>query len=59
MSKILVIDDEPAIRKALKEILEYESFEVTDVEDGASALKLVEKEIFDLIFCDIKMPRIL
>jgi len=57
MSKILVIDDEPAIRKALKEILEYESFEVTDVEDGASALKLVEKEIFDLIFCDIKMPR--
>ncbi len=57
MSKILVIDDEPAIRKALKEILEYESFEVTDVEDGPTALKLVDKENFDLIFCDIKMPR--
>lgn len=57
MSKILVIDDEQAIRKALKEILEYEGFEVTDVEDGPSALKLVEKDTFDLIFCDIKMPR--
>jgi two-component system nitrogen regulation response regulator NtrX len=57
MSKILIIDDEPAIRKALKEILEYESFEVSDAEDGAAALKLVEKETFDLIFCDIKMPR--
>ncbi len=57
MSKILVIDDEPAIRKALKEILEYESFEVADVEDGPTALKLVDKENFDLIFCDIKMPR--
>lgn len=57
MSKVLIIDDEPAIRKALKEILEYESFEVAEAEDGAAALKLVEKETFDLIFCDIKMPR--
>lgn len=57
MAKILIIDDEPAIRKALKEILEYESFEVTEVEDGPTALKVVEKENFDIIFCDIKMPR--
>ncbi len=57
MAKILVIDDEVAIRKALKEILEYESFEVSEAEDGAAALKVVEKENFDLIFCDIKMPR--
>lgn len=57
MSKVLIIDDEPAIRKALKEILEYESFEVAEAEDGTAALKLVEKETFDLIFCDIKMPR--
>jgi len=55
--KVLIIDDEPAIRQALKEILEYESFEVTQAEDGAAALKLVDKESFDLIFCDIKMPR--
>jgi CheY-like chemotaxis protein len=57
MGKILIIDDEQAIRKALKEILEYESFEVTEAEDGPSALKLVDKETFDLIFCDVKMPR--
>ncbi len=57
MSKILIIDDESAIRKALKEILEYESFEVVDVEDGPSALKLLDSTSFDLIFCDIKMPR--
>ncbi len=57
MPRILIIDDEPAIRKALKEILEYESFEVKEAEDGPSALKLVDKESFDLIFCDIKMPR--
>jgi len=57
MSKVLIIDDEPAIRRALKEILEYESFETAEAEDGATALKLVDKESFDLIFCDIKMPR--
>ncbi|MFN0032586.1 MAG: sigma-54-dependent transcriptional regulator, partial [Flavobacteriales bacterium] len=57
MARILVIDDEPAIRKALKEILEYEKYEVTEAEDGPTALKLVDKETFDLIFCDIKMPR--
>ena len=57
MPKILIIDDEPAIRKALKEILEYEQFEVSEAEDGPTALKIVEKESFDLIFCDIKMPR--
>ena len=57
MGKILIIDDEQAIRKALKEILEYESFEVTEAEDGPTALKLVDKDSFDLIFCDVKMPR--
>jgi len=57
MGKILIIDDEQAIRKALKEILEYESFEVMEAEDGPTALKLVEKETYDLIFCDVKMPR--
>lgn len=57
MARILLIDDEAAIRSALKEILEYESFEVKESSDGPSALKLLEKESFDLIFCDIKMPR--
>jgi two-component system nitrogen regulation response regulator NtrX len=57
MPSILIIDDEPAIRKALREILEYEAFEVKEAEDGPTALKIVEKENFDLIFCDVKMPR--
>jgi DNA-binding NtrC family response regulator len=57
MSKIIIIDDEQAIRNALREILEYESFNVTEAEDGPSALKLLDKESFDVIFCDIKMPR--
>jgi two-component system, NtrC family, nitrogen regulation response regulator NtrX len=57
MPKILVIDDEAAIRGALKEILEYESYEVSEAEDGIVGIKLAEKENFDLIFCDIKMPK--
>jgi DNA-binding NtrC family response regulator len=57
MPKILVIDDEAAIRGALKEILEYESYEVSEAEDGITGIKLAEKENFDLIFCDIKMPK--
>lgn len=57
MPKILLIDDEAAIRSALKEILEYESYEVKEAEDGATGIKLIEKEEFDLVFCDIKMPR--
>jgi DNA-binding NtrC family response regulator len=57
MPKILIIDDEAAIRKALKEIFEYEQYEVAEAEDGPNALKMVDKENFDLIFCDIKMPR--
>jgi two-component system nitrogen regulation response regulator NtrX len=58
MAKILVIDDEKAIRYALKEILEYEKHEVLEAADGMEALKIVEKEKFDIIFCDIKMPKI-
>ncbi len=57
MPRILVIDDEAAIRTALREILEYEQFEVTEAPDGATGLKLAEKDNYDVIFCDIKMPR--
>ncbi len=57
MSKILVIDDEAPIRNSLKEILEYEKFKVDTAEDGATALHILGKEKFDVIFCDIKMPK--
>ena len=57
MSKILVIDDERSIRNTLKDILEFEKHEVTLAEDGLVGLELLKNESFDLIFCDIKMPR--
>jgi len=54
--KILVIDDERSIRNTLKEILEYENYKVESVESGRQALALIDKNDFDLVFCDIKMP---
>jgi two-component system, NtrC family, nitrogen regulation response regulator NtrX len=56
MPKILVIDDERAIRNTLKEILEYENHEVDLAEDGARGIEMVESGIYDIILCDIKMP---
>ena len=54
--KILVVDDERAIRNSLKEILSDEGYEVDTAEDGAVAIGLAEREHYNLIFCDIKMP---
>ncbi len=56
MPKILLIDDESSIRSSLKEILEYESFEVDEAENGKVGCDLAMKTNYDLIFCDIKMP---
>ncbi len=58
MARILIIDDERAIRNALREILEYENYQVDDAEDGPSGIDLVSKESYDVILCDIKMPKI-
>ena len=54
--KILVVDDERAIRNSLKEILSDEGYAVDTAEDGASALALAERDRYNIIFCDIKMP---
>jgi len=54
--KILVVDDERAIRNSLKEILSDEGYSVDTAEDGNIALEMVDKEKYDVIFCDIKMP---
>ncbi len=56
MAKILVIDDQKSIRNTLKDILEYESHEVSLAENGEEAIELFDKNKFDLILCDIKMP---
>lgn len=56
MSKILVVDDERSIRNTLKDILEYEKYEVDLAEDGKKALEIVRGAEYDIILCDIKMP---
>lgn len=57
MPKILIIDDERSIRRTLKEILEFENYEVEAVEDGISGVKEAKANSYDIIFCDIKMPQ--
>ncbi len=57
MARILVIDDERAIRNALREILEYEKYQVDEAEDGQAGIEFVGKESYDVILCDIKMPK--
>ena len=54
--KILIIDDERSIRNSLKEILADEGYDVDVAENGQQGCEMVEKEKYDVIFCDIKMP---
>jgi len=57
MSKILIIDDEKVIRDTLREILEYEKFIISEAKDGEEGLAKIKEEDFDLVLCDIKMPK--
>ena len=54
--KILIIDDERSIRNSLKEILDDEGYDVDVAENGQQGVEMVEKEKYDVVFCDIKMP---
>jgi DNA-binding NtrC family response regulator len=56
MAKILIIDDERFIRSTLREILEYEKYEVIEAQDGAEGLQKIKDEEVDLVLCDVKMP---
>ena len=58
MAEILVIDDEAPIRETLKEILEYENYTVTTADDGNKGLLLIQKNEYDVVLCDVKMPGI-
>ncbi len=58
MAKILVVDDEKSIRSTLKEILEFEKYNVDEAKDGEEALEKIAKEDYDIVLCDIKMPKI-
>jgi DNA-binding NtrC family response regulator len=57
MARILIIDDERAIRRALREILEFEGFEVDEAEQGKEGVDKATNKLYDVIFCDIKMPQ--
>ncbi|HYK45528.1 MAG TPA: sigma-54 dependent transcriptional regulator [Parafilimonas sp.] len=54
---ILIIDDERSIRKTLNEILSYEGFKVEEASDGDEGLKMFSEKNYDVVLCDIKMPR--
>ena len=58
MSNILIIDDEKAIRKTLGEILSYEGYKIDEAGDGEEGLKRFREKNYDVVLCDIKMPKI-
>ena len=57
MAKVLIIDDEPAIRRAMHGILENEGYAITEAASAIEALPMLNGDTFDAIFCDIKMPQ--
>lgn len=59
MSKILIIEDEAAIRRVLKKIIseENDGYDVEEAEDGLQGIEMIMQTDYDLVFCDIKMPR--
>jgi DNA-binding NtrC family response regulator len=58
MASILIIDDEKAIRKTLSEILSFENYKVDEAADGEEGLKKFKEGNYDVVLCDIKMPKI-
>src|SRR5690606_41611162 len=57
MATILIIDDEKSIRNTLRDILEYEKYVIDEAEDGESGLAKIKADKYDLVRCDIKMPK--
>lgn len=58
MSNILIIDDEKAIRKTLTEILSYEGYKIEEAGDGEEGLRKFRDKSYDVVLCDIKMPKL-
>ena len=58
MTQILIIDDEKAIRKTLSEILSFEGYKIDEASDGEEGLAKFSKGTYDVVLCDIKMPRL-
>jgi two-component system nitrogen regulation response regulator NtrX len=58
MARILIVDDEASIRETLKEILDYEGYEIEEAKDGEEALAKIKKFNYDAVLADIKMPKL-
>ena len=58
MPKILIIDDEKNIRNTLREILEYEKYEVDEAPDGEKGIEMINEKEYHVVLCDIKMPKL-
>lgn len=58
MADLLIIDDEKAIRKTLTEILSFEGYKIDEASDGEEGLKKFRDKNYDLVLCDIKMPKL-
>ena len=56
-AKILVVDDEQSIRRTLREILEFEKYQVDEAADGLDCLAKLKTSKYDVVICDIKMPK--
>lgn len=57
MAKILIVDDEKIIRSTLREILEFEKYQVDEAQDGVEGLEKIKANDYDVVLCDIKMPK--
>lgn len=58
MAKLIIVDDEKSIRAALRDILEYEGYEVDEAKDGEEGLDMIMRTSYDVALCDIKMPKL-
>ncbi len=58
MAKILIVDDEKPIRATLKEILEFEKYEIDEASNGKQAIDKLIENTYDVVLCDIKMPEL-
>jgi two-component system, OmpR family, response regulator AdeR len=55
-AKILIVEDHPTMREAMRLVLEHEGFEISEAADGASALERIHAEPPDLVFLDLNIP---
>ncbi len=56
MPKLLIVDDEKSIRSAMRDILEFEEYEVDEAPNGEQGLNMIQNDNYDVVLCDIKMP---